>query len=423
MAVRSDDVEMVLKLKHLTVESLPAQPLSIKVQLVRHRFMCSQIPASAEAGPIRLELRRDQMAADVQFFFLAMSDEDFTKEIRFRLQNETDFFQDVGGVTREVYTVAAKQLFAESEGLFERILDGADGGYLRISNRYNSDQIDQATVDKYNFAGKLLGKVLMDGYTVPVPLASVLYRQLQKKACGMDELKKMDFQMHGSLVWMLHNDVNELEETFAIAEAGPLGKVVERELCKEGKQLAVTEMNKSRYVEMRAHWELEGRIEIQLKAFQQGVWSVIPSFVALTQCMSAKDLRQLWCGHTEIDVQEWFESTAYAPPCTAQDEVVQWFWTSVRGMTDEQRSSLLYFVTGSSCVPVEGFAGLSSTYGKIYPFSISTIPMTSTSGWCLPRAHTCFNRLDLPAYTSQEMLADNLLKVLEPDAMGFGMDE
>ncbi len=45
--------------------------------------------------------------------------------------------------------------------------------------------------------------------------------------------------MHGSLVWMLHNDVNELEETFAIAEAGPLGKVVERELCKEGKQLAV----------------------------------------------------------------------------------------------------------------------------------------------------------------------------------------
>ena len=74
-------------------------------------------------------------------------------------------------------------------------------------------------------------------------------------------------------------------------------------------------------------------------------------------------------------------------------------------------------------IPVEGFAGLCSTYGKIYPFSISTIPLSNTAGWSLPRAHTCFNRLDLPAYTNQDQLRTNLLKVLEPDAMGFGMDE
>ena len=141
----------------------------------------------------------------------------------------------------------------------------------------------------------------------------------------------------------------------------------------------------------------------------------------------------------QIDVNDWSESTLYSAPCSATDPVVQWFWESVRAMPNPLRARLLYFgdpvlargsgltiwwvaVTGSSCVPVEGFAGLASVHGKCYPFSISTIPMART-GWSLPRAHTCFNRLDLPKYGSKQQLEDNLMRVLEDDTMGFGMDE
>eukprot|EP00658_Telonema_sp_P-2_P083232 TRINITY_DN895_c0_g1_i8.p1 TRINITY_DN895_c0_g1~~TRINITY_DN895_c0_g1_i8.p1 ORF type:complete len:648 (+),score=162.78 TRINITY_DN895_c0_g1_i8:157-1944(+) len=425
LVLRSDDVELILLLKDVHLEQLADQPLSLKTKVLRHRLMCNQIPASADMEPIRLELRREQMANDVQFFFLAMEPADFCKEIRYRLQNETDFFQDVGGVTREVYTEAAKQLFAEEEGLFTRVLDGAaDGGYLRINTQHRSGYVSRELLERYTFAGMLLAKALMDGYTIPVPLATHLYSQIMQRPVGMQELKKLDFQLYNSFKWMLENDVTHVEETFAVAEAGPAGQLFERELCKEGSQLAVTELNKSKYVEMRVKLELVGKVEEQLKAFLNGVWSVIPEFVTMTQSLDEPELRQIWVGVLEIDVEQWFEATEYAPPCTAQDEVIRWFWTLVGGMSNDQRRRLLFFVTGSSCVPYEGFQGLCSTQGKIFPFSISTIPLDGNPGsWMLPRAHACFNRLDLPMYTSQEQLEENLVMILEPDFMGFGMDE
>ena len=42
----------------------------------------------------------------------------------------------------------------------------------------------------------------------------------------------------------------------------------------------------------------------------------------------------------------------------------------------------------------------------------------------LPRAHTCFNRLDLPLYGSREALQGALSAVIDDDLAitGFGMD-
>lgn len=421
-SVRSDDLQLARDLQRVSVHSLPQQSSKLKIRYVRHRLQSLLHPAgaSADAVTIRLELRRHQMAADLQFFFLAMSPADFSRELRFRLKNETDFFQDVGGVTREIFSQVIRELFANDLGLFTPVQNGVDGGCYRI-NPQPPKLLDQAALERYQFAGRLTGKALLDGHTLPVPLASALYLQMLRKPVGMLELQALDEQMYNSLVWMLQNDVADVDETFTITEAGPLG-VVERELCKEGKQLAVTELNKGDFVEMRVAWELSRRVEGQLQAFLQGVWDVVPDFPAIAGSLTADELRLLCCGAPEIDVDEWQASTLYSAPCTQSDPVIQWFWSAVRKMKHDTRARLLQFVTGSSCVPVEGFLGLASVHGKCYPFSISTIPMART-GWSLPRAHTCFNRLDLPKYTSQQELESNLMRVLEEDSMGFGMDE
>jgi hypothetical protein len=39
-----------------------------------------------------------------------------------------------------------------------------------------------------------------------------------------------------------------------------------------------------------------------------------------------------------------------------------------------------------------------------------------------PRAHTCFNRLDLPLYLSRYVLKDNLLYAVKYHNAGFGLD-
>jgi len=40
----------------------------------------------------------------------------------------------------------------------------------------------------------------------------------------------------------------------------------------------------------------------------------------------------------------------------------------------------------------------------------------------MPRAHTCFNKIELPDYSSMDELKENLLLVIELE-IGFDMDE
>ncbi|KAG2471356.1 NEDD4 ligase, partial [Polypterus senegalus] len=86
-------------------------------------------------------------------------------------------------------------------------------------------------------------------------------------------------------------------------------------------------------------------------------------------------------------------------------------------MDAEKRIRLLQFVTGTSRVPMNGFAEL---YGSNGP-QLFTIEQWGTPDK-LPRAHTCFNRLDLPPYESFEDLREKLHMAIE-NAQGFdGVD-
>jgi len=41
----------------------------------------------------------------------------------------------------------------------------------------------------------------------------------------------------------------------------------------------------------------------------------------------------------------------------------------------------------------------------------------------LPRAHTCFNRLDLPRFPTYEQMKQALDYIANEEIIGFGMDE
>ena len=89
--------------------------------------------------------------------------------------------------------------------------------------------------------------------------------------------------------------------------------------------------------------------------------------------------------------------------------MIEWFWEMVGEMPNEERAKLLHFVTGSSRVPLNGFAGVSPQ------FNVSVRGDEEH----LPHAHTCGNQLVLPWYTSKEALVKKTNIALAADA-GFG---
>lgn len=82
-------------------------------------------------------------------------------------------------------------------------------------------------------------------------------------------------------------------------------------------------------------------------------------------------------------------------------------------MTPEQRAKLILFATGSSHIPVTGFVDLFGSQGRQH-FTIEKWGDVSH----LPRAHTCFNRLDLPPYESYDDLKTKLILAIE-ETSGF----
>jgi len=117
------------------------------------------------------------------------------------------------------------------------------------------------------------------------------------------------------------------------------------------------------------------------------------------------------CGTSEYSVTELREHHTI---CGANEDfrkVLEWFWTAVANMTEEEKARLLQFTTGSSLLPPGGFRELSPLF-QITP--------TPTYG-ILPTAHTCFNQLCLPDYDSYESFEKSLRIAIYEGSEGFGL--
>ena len=79
------------------------------------------------------------------------------------------------------------------------------------------------------------------------------------------------------------------------------------------------------------------------------------------------------------------------------------------------------FSTGSSRVPLGGFASLESNRGNNAIFTFECIPYVPNKKNYI-KAHTCFNRLDIPLFNDKNELKEAILFVCNNEILGFGID-
>ena len=90
----------------------------------------------------------------------------------------------------------------------------------------------------------------------------------------------------------------------------------------------------------------------------------------------------------------------------------------VRGFEQENKAKLLQFTTGTAGVPVQGFGYLQGNDGNIRKFTIHG----DKNVHVFPRAHTCFNRIDLPIYKTKHELQKYLTLAISIEATGFDIE-
>jgi E3 ubiquitin-protein ligase HACE1 len=196
----------------------------------------------------------------------------------------------------------------------------------------------------------------------------------------------------------------------------------ERNACVElkegGAEISVTEENKAEYIQLLVEHRVVGAIRPQIAAFRSGLGVFVTGELRakLRQCATAADVQLLMCGKQEIDVDDWEASAECRGGFDASSRTVRWFWAAVRGMSNEERNSLLRFCTGSTRAPATGFAHLMGHSGPPQRFRLLRVEGDSER---LPTASTCFNTIRLPdSYTSEAQLLERLRRAFR-EADGF----
>jgi E3 ubiquitin-protein ligase HUWE1 len=200
------------------------------------------------------------------------------------------------------------------------------------------------------------------------------------------------------------------------AENIVFGKCEIVDLIPNGRNIEVTDSNKLEYVQLVAHHRMTSAIRSQIESFLDGFYDMVPP--ELITIFSPTELELLICGLPDVDVEDLHANTEYSS-YQQGDKVIQWFWEAIRSFDREERAQFVQFVTGTSKVPLGGFANLQGMRGP-QRMSIHRAYGDAATAVPLPTAHTCFNQLDLPAYSSAVELREKLLLAIKEGSEGFG---
>ncbi|XP_034562551.1 E3 ubiquitin-protein ligase HECW1 [Notolabrus celidotus] len=316
---------------------------------------------------------------------------------------------DYSGPSREFFFLLSQELFNPYYGLFEYSANDTYTVQITPMSAFVENHLEW-----FRFSGRILGLALIHQYLLDAFFTRPFYKALLRLATDLSDLEYLDEEFHQSLQWMKDNDITDiLDLTFTVNEE-VFGQVTERELKSGGSHLQVTEKNKKDYIERMAKWRVERGVVQQTEALVRGFYEVVDS--RLVSVFDARELELVIAGTVEIDLGDWRSNTEYRGGYHDGHIVMRWFWAAVERFNNEQRLRLLQFVTGTSSVPYEGFAALRGSNG-LRRFCIEKWGKVTS----LPRAHTCFNRLDLPPYPSYTMLYEKLLIAVE-ETSTFGLE-
>lgn len=333
-----------------------------------------------------------------------VSDADL-KAQRFVVHFDQEIGIDAGGLAKDWFETLTKVVFNPDYALFKPSETNRNAFTLFEGN---SDELFYLT-----FIGRIIGKGLIEQMLLPCHFTNSLYKLILGQKPNLNDLAEIHPETYRSLCWIADNEVSGiLDDTTFVMDVEEFGERRELALIEDGANIKLNDTNKFQYIRLITKYKLETMIREQADAFISGFNRIVPA--ALLSNFTVSEFKRLLSGLIAIDINDWRINTVisiYDPT----DIQITWFWQAVESFVEEERRSLLKFVTGSPSVPLDGFRSL-SVRGIIAPFRI-TKSYENTSA--LPIAHTCFNRIDIPQYENYEKLRGKLLQAAMEGAGGF----
>lgn len=324
---------------------------------------------------MNLHISRDNILDD-SIFQLKYEDIN-TKNLRIHFNDEEG--RDAGGLLKDWMTNVMKELL--ETGLFKPT---PSAKYLTIDE-------NNATKDLLFFAGQLIAIALNNNLNADINLTLFIWKLFKHEKITIEDMEEFDPFVHQSLKWILNNDVIDLDDVFV--------DINDEELIKNGENIKLTNQNKQKYVKLMLKRMFLGRntelFEFMVNGFKKSVDS------SKLRLYDAIELREKINGEKFINIYDWKNNTKYD---SEDEDYVDLFFDIISDWSQEKLQKLLKFATGSSLVPVNGFANLPN---ELFNIEVSYDPDM------YPEAHTCFNRIVLPKDNYEDELERKLEEAIE----------
>jgi ubiquitin-protein ligase E3 A len=356
------------------------------------------IPEQKTTPFLVLNVRRDNLLEDTLSALSGQRIVDLYKPLKVVFLGEEGL--DWGGVRKEFFALVVEKLLEPELGIFT---------CNNVSNTvfFNKNCLEADST--FVLLGLLVSLSIYNETILDLKFSPVIYKKLLGLDVDLEDLKTVDPQLASSLQNILGWSEGVAEEvglTFTV-DTDYYGMAQVTELCANGENTLVTTENKDAYVHLCVDFWLNRGTQRMFDPFLMGFNTLCDNPV-LSMCTPA-ELEILICGEPHLDFEALRKVTEYSDGYTADSEQVLWLWEILlQEFTAEQRKQFLFFCTGADRAPIGGL-------GKLR----FIVQRSESDSDHLPSAHTCFNVLSLPAYSSKAKLS-KLLSLAISNAQGFG---
>ncbi|XP_055468580.1 probable E3 ubiquitin-protein ligase HERC3 isoform X3 [Psammomys obesus] len=349
-------------------------------------------PLLARSPFLVLHVRRNHLVGDALRELSIHSDIDLKKPLKVIFDGEEAV--DAGGVTKEFFLLLLKELLNPIYGMFTYYQDSS---LLWFS--------DTCFVEHnwFHLIGITCGLAIYNSTVVDLHFPLALYKKLLNVKPGLEDLKELSPTEGRSLQELLDYPGEDVEETFCLNFTvcrESYGVVEQKKLIPGGDRVTVCKDNRQEFVDAYVNYVFQISVHEWYTAFSSGFLKVCGGKVL--ELFQPAELRAMMVGNSNYNWEELEETAVYKGDYSSTHPTVRLFWETFHEFPLEKKKKFLLFLTGSDRIPIYGMASLRIV-----------IQSTATGEEYLPVAHTCYNLLDLPKYSSKEIMMARLTQALD----------
>jgi other hect domain ubiquitin protein ligase E3 len=311
-----------------------------------------------------------------------------------------------GGPYRQFFTDIAEELKSERLPLLipvpNAVMQGSanrDAFMLAPGRRSVQD------FQLYRFLGILMGIAIRTNVLLPIELPSCFWKPLVNLPVTVEDLQQIDDSFKPALD-CIRTSPRELWEgeskTFFLKFTCELSDHTLQSLLPDGDQQEVTFDNRLQYADLFEAARL-AECSSQVMAVREGMRSIIPASV--WALFTWQELAWRVCGKPFIEVSLLKRHTIYDPSIAPTEPHIVWFWEVLESMTQVDLRKFVRFAWAQELLPADDAEFIRTrTAMKIKPF----LGPADTHDHAFPKADTCFFNVQIPRYSSKEILESKL---------------